>query len=595
MMGAFPKWYGRAARPGVERLEDRLAPSVSNPAGGPILPNVEVATVYYGQAWAGATAQEQQLDGFFRDITTSAFMDMLAEYGAGWGAFVGNDVKADATSPAARTTLTDARIQSMLAAEIQAGAVPAPTADRLYVVFAPPNVTVRSPDGSSRIDLEGYHGAFRTAAGQPVFYAVIPDPVGNVAGSDPSLAGLTEVQKQTVVASHELAEAVTDPGAGSGVVADGWFDATPSSPTYGDEIGDMTSAYGFVQGYAVQDLWSNRANANARAAQPAGWSPLGQAAAAVVTATDADGRLELFAVAPDHTLAHAAQVSPGGPWSAWSSLDGIVEQVAVGSNSDGRLEVFAVGSDNTLYTTVQAAAGSAAWTGWVGLGGVVGQIAVGQDADGRLAVFAVGSDAAVYDLAQAVPNGGWTPWVGLGGVVGQIAVNRDALGRLEVFATGADHSLYTIAQAAAGSAAWSGWSGLGGVVEQIAAGRDGAGRLAVFAVGSDNGLYTIGQATPGGAWGGWAGLGGDIQQVGVSTNADGRLEVFAVGGDATVWHQWQTVPAGPWSGWYYLGGKANQLGAGLSAEGRLGVFVVGLDGALYHADQLGPGTSWGYR
>src|SRR5262249_6778466 len=52
--------------------------------GGPLLENVGVETVYYGQAWTSdpqLRQQAQQLDAFFQDITQSTYMDMMAEYG----------------------------------------------------------------------------------------------------------------------------------------------------------------------------------------------------------------------------------------------------------------------------------------------------------------------------------------------------------------------------------------------------------------------------------------------------------------------------------------------------------------------------------
>src|SRR5262249_35782483 len=111
---------------------------------GPLLSHVQVETVYYGQGWVGSTGppslqpgqapaggfqaqqQIQQLNTFFNDITNSAYMTMLNEYGVGRGTFTGSDV--DPNGPATGTTVTEVQIQNMLVGEIQRGAVPAPNA-----------------------------------------------------------------------------------------------------------------------------------------------------------------------------------------------------------------------------------------------------------------------------------------------------------------------------------------------------------------------------------------------------------------------------------------------------------------------------------
>jgi hypothetical protein len=86
------------------------------------------------------------------------------------------------------------------------------------------------------------------------------------------------------------------------------------------------------------------------------------------TARNADGRLEVFLNAstlgiPDIVLFHISQVTSGGGWGDWASFDAptnlsINSDVSVSENADGRLEVFLTNSDQTLWHAGQVTPGS---------------------------------------------------------------------------------------------------------------------------------------------------------------------------------------------------------------------------------------------
>jgi hypothetical protein len=57
----------------------------------------------------------------------------------------------------------------------------------------------------------GYHSRLYDPAFGPIYYAVIPHPVGNF-----DLRGFNAFQQQTMASSHELAEAATDPDCQTG-------------------------------------------------------------------------------------------------------------------------------------------------------------------------------------------------------------------------------------------------------------------------------------------------------------------------------------------------------------------------------------------
>src|SRR4051812_11617930 len=79
-----------------------------------------------------------------------------------------------------------------------------------------------------------------------------------------------------------------------------------------------------------------------------------------VVAENVDARLEVFALGDDGAVWHLWQRAPFGEWNAhdqWASrgrpsgvvlLDFVVE-----SNADGRLEIFALGDDGCIWQTHQ--------------------------------------------------------------------------------------------------------------------------------------------------------------------------------------------------------------------------------------------------
>lgn len=81
-------------------------------------------------------------------------------------------------------------------------------------------------------------------------------------------------------------------------------------------------------------------------------------------ATNADGRLEVFALGTDHALWHIFQTYANGTWSDWSFLGGaIMSNPAVAVKQDGRLEVFVYGTDMALWHIWQMSPGGS-WSEW---------------------------------------------------------------------------------------------------------------------------------------------------------------------------------------------------------------------------------------
>ncbi len=230
----------------LETLECRrlLATNVTY-HGGPLLQNVQVENVYYGSTWGTDSTLQQtisQTDGFLQYLVASPYFDALSQYNINHGSFVNRDdlVSQNPTNQ----TIDDSQIRQTLDAEISAGHLAAPGGNSFYVFYTAPGVTVTANGQNSDSDFAGYHDVFTDSAGAAVYYAVIPYPTGGVAPVQ-----LSAFQQETIVLSHETAEAVTDPDTQTG-----WFDKS------GDEIADLANGqFGLLNGYTVSGIWSQSA------------------------------------------------------------------------------------------------------------------------------------------------------------------------------------------------------------------------------------------------------------------------------------------------------------------------------------------------
>jgi len=345
-------------------------------------------------------------------------------------------------------------------------------------------------------------------------------------------------------------------------------------------------------------------------------------AKAPVVISNADGRLEVFAIGSDKSLYHGWQTAPNNGWSEnWESLGGQMKYITAARNADGRLEVFAVFLDNTLWHIWQTEH-IAGWSSWEFLGsGHTGEMfnpLVAQNADGRLEVF-VRTNNALWHICQVLlntwPNLPYRCWSPLGGNIDEFAVAKSSDDCLEVFAIGSDKTLWHIRQTQAGvqSDLVYGWTGWGNweqlsdrTIDSFKVAQNADGRLEIFAiVGTDNTLWHIWQTrandgTSNLVWSSWAQLGdhNGISGLTIAQNADGRLEVFALGVDTTIWHIWQTEHIAGWSSWQSLGSELLGdrymvlLAVARNADGRLDVFALGtLDNTIWHIWQTAPNTA----
>jgi hypothetical protein len=206
----------------VKRIVGTAQPPLLSYNGGPLLANVEVTTIYWGSAWNNDPLMAQ-LEAFFDFIVTSSLIDQLAEYSVpGFTIGPGKHVACAMAASEPGATVDDSTIQAELQGWIASGLVPSPDANSLYFVFTPPGTTVTMQGASSCQQFCGYHSTVNGDSGP--FYAVMPylTCAACAFGSD-------LLSSNTIVASHELCEGITDPGAGTG-----WVDNNT-----GNEIGDI--------------------------------------------------------------------------------------------------------------------------------------------------------------------------------------------------------------------------------------------------------------------------------------------------------------------------------------------------------------------
>jgi hypothetical protein len=562
----------RARRPQLEPLESLRLMSVS-PHGGPVISHPEVETVYWGQDWSaskgalpylqpnqvygsfpGGDNQRQinEIDNFFTNITNSPYMDLLNQYGAGRGLFEGHDIPPASSSPPPNgATVTDPQIQSMLNGEILAGRLPSPLdTNQLYFVFMPPNVVVNAYGATSTHDFSGYHYLFEDSLGQTVHYAVIPYP-------DPALVFGT----QTFAASHELAEAATDPE------LNGWYD-TSIGPQHG-EIGDLAFPQGGnLNGYSVSSLWSNKDNA---VVLPQGYSHATSHSGyigSITALTNVWGYPYIFGIGSDGTVYYKDQDFSGN-WSGWNSIGAPSRSSIIGLshqspltktiipipywygatsisviNDGSAFRVFAIGKDNAVYTYAQ---GDSSWTY---LGGQVKQVVAGHKADGQLEVFAIGlNDNVVYsDVRTGTGSGGWagTTWNPIAPFISNQTLQASSIvvdsstGKEQLFAVATDGSVKTISEqfVVLGKIAWWSWGSwtslgtpLAGAAQSIAVGSTADGRLEVFAIDKANYVESIRQDAPF-DWSTslWHQMPGyqKVSRISVGETATGREQVFAI-------------------------------------------------------------------
>ncbi len=191
--------------------------------GGPEIPSLGFYAIYWNTAVAGSTATshstniQTEIDNFITSFSDGSNWDnsstddytIVQQYGsrnpisAGitkYGAYV--DASHDNSTQA---SISDTQIQSYLAS-LFGVKIPVASSTVIYGIYFPAGMTITSGTSASCSSFCGYHGHFNYN-GTQIKYAVFP--YLNCSGC--TLSGLTVGDMLTIVTSHEVREAVTDP------------------------------------------------------------------------------------------------------------------------------------------------------------------------------------------------------------------------------------------------------------------------------------------------------------------------------------------------------------------------------------------------
>ncbi len=231
--------------------------------GGPMMTNAGFWAFYWNSSVANATqtsinqstgtkyaSLREQMDAFlisfgndapYSKVPTDDF-SIVQQYGAPITSTVhywGYKVASERT----KASISDAGIRNFIAAQLGSGPVSVST-DIIYGVYLPAGMKVTMSGGASCSTFCGYHGHFNYG-GLDIRYAVFPYLDCNAC----KLSTMSVADMMTIVASHEIREAVTDPQLNA------WYD---NSGYEADDKCAWHNLYRMAEGgFAVQPEFSN--------------------------------------------------------------------------------------------------------------------------------------------------------------------------------------------------------------------------------------------------------------------------------------------------------------------------------------------------
>jgi len=223
---------------------NRTRQAAANPRlvyyGGPVIPNVKVVTIW----WGGESVRyKSHLEQFYSAVTKSDWYRIFAQYSTS-NAIIGPGrwINSFNFSAAPRGTITDSQIRTSLRALIAKGMIPDTDGNTYYAIHFAPGINIAIGKDISCETYCAYHTTmwrYGDAGTFPyVYYGVIPDQGGGCSlgcGDNP-----IELNNLHSVASHELAEVVTDPAVGLS-----YYYSSPLAwySTVGGEIADICNAH----------------------------------------------------------------------------------------------------------------------------------------------------------------------------------------------------------------------------------------------------------------------------------------------------------------------------------------------------------------
>jgi hypothetical protein len=252
----------RTLRPAPSRAVAHAAPQLTY-YGGHVLSHVKVDVVVWNSWSYGKTVPlsgKHSISSFFAGITASKYIDWLGEYDTPTQHIQRGTLEGVYTvhPPASANgkTVSAAALGDALRVVIGQGQLPKPSTNRLYAIFFRSGQKIVTPDGNSVDDFCAYHDTMSYASAT-AYFAVVPYEVR----SRGCKVASTSFDNVTTVVSHELVEAITDPGVGLNRLA--WYDR--NNGEVADICAGISSSASVLGGdgvrYVVQRIWSNRARA----------------------------------------------------------------------------------------------------------------------------------------------------------------------------------------------------------------------------------------------------------------------------------------------------------------------------------------------
>jgi hypothetical protein len=226
--------------------------------GGNLVNHATYTNVFWGSYWstnASGQTERTYLDNFMKTVGPSPdFASVLTQYaqsGHPIGTGVSQGDKQVTTEPGAK--IDDSAIKTTIQSWINAGLVPAPSLDQVYVLNFPPGTQITMGPDASCTNFCGYHSTIQTTSGSGGLIRYIVSPYPSCAGCQ---FESTVMDSSTVVLSHEMSETITDPDV---VLATslgpplGWYDSANG------EIGDICAGdpNASLLGFRIQTEWSN--------------------------------------------------------------------------------------------------------------------------------------------------------------------------------------------------------------------------------------------------------------------------------------------------------------------------------------------------
>jgi hypothetical protein len=163
-----------------------------------------IGTFFTGTSYTGATTDDYTIVGQYNDSKGSPVPTGLGLLGT----FVDSKAK--------QSSIKDSAVRSYLAGLLNSGKL-AVDASGIYGVYFPSGMKVILSGGTSCSSFCGYHSHF-TYNGTQIKYAVFPYP--DCSGC--KLSAMTVADMLTIISSHEIREAVTDPVENNTYA---WYDA----------------------------------------------------------------------------------------------------------------------------------------------------------------------------------------------------------------------------------------------------------------------------------------------------------------------------------------------------------------------------------